>query len=80
MRAAISQRATVQAKFTKGCMNTAPIHIGRRVTLQGKAETRGSVIDFEPDDTEGREQPFPYLVEWDDNTMSWHRWYDLAPC
>jgi hypothetical protein len=61
-------------------LNTESIGIGRRVTLHGApgAGAQGSVIDFESDDPNGNERPFPYLIESDDHTTSWHRWFELA--
>ncbi len=55
-------------------MNT--YKIGRKVSLRTAPENLGVVVDHEPD-CDGVLEQFPYLVEWDDHTTSWHKWFEL---
>jgi hypothetical protein len=53
--------------------------IGQDVSLRAASSSKGMVIDFEDVDDDGCKNALPYLVEWENHTMSWHAWIDLEP-
>jgi hypothetical protein len=55
---------------------TDTLKIGRQVSLRDAPENMGVIVDHEPD-RDGQPTSFPYLVEWNDHTASWHRWVEL---
>jgi hypothetical protein len=58
-------------------LNTRPLKIGLKVMLRAAPAAHGTVVDYELSDPEGHERAFPYLIEWDDDSTTWHRWFEL---